>query len=181
MTVLRAIGQRLIWTPLGAWTDEDDDRRTRAAATSQAVDRLALSEYETRMIRPLGHQRNSPPTFEPVTLSDADAAVVGEAIGEQAEALGYALLALAVGPDRVELVMQHHRDRPEDTIEQLKHAARVRLHAKGDAWTGHPVWSAGGWHVPLERRAQLADAVHAVAAEAEAFDQHWPFLETSKG
>jgi hypothetical protein len=183
MANLKALGHRLIWTVTGAWTREDDNRRTRSAATAEAIRRLALSEYEQRMIRPSSQlaqdtyrRRNDSVSFEHRALSDADAAIVGEAIGEQARALGYRLLALAVGPECVQLVMRHHRDRPEDSIEQLKHAARMKLHARDAGWVGHPVWAAGGWAIPLERRAQLTDAVQTVTTEAEQFEQHWPFV-----
>jgi len=184
MTNLKALGHRLIWTPAGAWTTDEDAPRTRAALTAEATRRVALSEYEKRMIRPTsrlaaGTSRPTAAAAEPVLLTDADAELVAAAIGEHAAILGYVLEALAVLGDHVELVMRHHRDRPEDSIEQLKHAARMKLHAHDDSWVGHPVWAGGGWSIPLERRAQLTAAVEAVRSAAEQAGQHWEFPDQS--
>ncbi|MFP4215986.1 MAG: hypothetical protein ACLFVH_08650 [Phycisphaerae bacterium] len=183
MTNLKALGHRLIWTPAGAWTTDEDAPRTRAALTAEATRRVTLSEYEQRMIRPTSRLAagTSRPAAqaEPTFLTDADAELVGTAIGEHAAILGYVLDALAVLEDHVELVMRHHRDRPEDSIEQLKHAARMKLHAHDSSWVGHPVWANGGWSIPLERRAQLASAIEAVRSAAGQAGQHWEFLDQS--
>ncbi len=167
MTSLKALGHRLIWTPAGAWTTDEDAPATRDALTAEATRRLTLSDYEHRMIRPTsrlgaGWSRRNAAAPEPTLLDDADAELVAAAIREHATVLGYALEALAVLDDHVELVMRHHRDRPEDSIEQLKHAARMKLHAADSSWVGHPVWDDGGWTIPLERRSQMSAAIQNV-------------------
>ncbi|MFP4054735.1 MAG: hypothetical protein ACLFV7_12810, partial [Phycisphaerae bacterium] len=173
MARLRARAFRLVWTAYGAWDEPDSSPNSEDATRGELARRLSLAKHEALLARPSSsrdmeayRRRHDALRFDARGLTAADADHIAAAVGDVARQQGYVVHALAVRPDAVQVVVKHHRDRPEDVIEQFKHAARVRLHAAGDEWRGHPVWSAGGWIIPLERKAHVREAMEAVNAAA---------------
>jgi hypothetical protein len=182
MARLRARAFRLVWTVYGAWEQPDALQGSGDAARGELSRRLGLEKQEEILARPCStsgleayRRRHDALRFDPRELTAEDALHIGTGVEDVARKQGYVVHALAVMPDCVQVVVKHHRDRPEDMIEQFKHAARVRLHAANEQWRGHPVWSAGGWVMPLERKAQVVAAIEAVHAGAFG-NPRWSFL-----
>ena len=94
----------------------------------------------------------------PVTLTGVQALIIANAFGEYLRRSGVVILACAILPEHIHLVIARHRLPVETIVNQLKGIVTRRLKAAGL----HPasqLWARGQWVVFLDSDADIARAV----------------------
>jgi REP element-mobilizing transposase RayT len=132
-------------------------------------------------------------TYPAVCFTDAQIGVIGSAFGEFAARNGLGLLACAIMPEHVHLVIARHRYKVEQAVVLLKGEASRRLETIGL----HPMaafprkkerlatcWGRGEWKVFLDSEADVTRAIRYVeenpVKEGRAV-QRWEFCHGMAG
>ncbi len=127
--------------------------------------------------------------YPPVVLTGVQARAIGTGFAEYARKSGLTILACAILPKHVHLVLSRHRLHVEQLVNQLKGAATRRLVEEGihpqAAYQGtkrHPpkVFARGLWKVFLDTAADIARSIHYVEGNPQREHlppQHWSFVK----
>ena len=98
--------------------------------------------------------------FPPVIMTGQQALTAAQGFAWAASESGYRILACAVLPDHVHLVIGRHRQKIRKVIGHLKARATRLLHLRG-SWPAdeRPVWGEHGWNVFLNTLDEVEHAI----------------------
>ncbi len=112
-----------------------------------------------------------------VKFSMAQIAAIGRGFAAACDETAYRILACAIMPDHVHLVILRHAKPIEQVIRHLRSRGTKQLSAE-NLRPAEIVWARGGWNVFLNTAADVARSIQYVndnPVRAGRPQQHWPF------
>ena len=118
--------------------------------------------------------------YPPVVVTGQQAREIALAMGDAVRDGGLLVLACAIMPEHVHVVIVEHRLTPQRIVARLKSRASRRLHLSG-LWPekNRPIWAKGHWKVHLPSDTAVRRAVRYVEenpVRAGFKPQHWSFV-----
>ncbi len=113
-----------------------------------------------------------------VKFSTAHIAAIGRGFAAACDETAYRILACAIMPDHVHVVILRHAKTIEQVIGHLRSRGTKQLNAE-NLRPAEIVWARGGWNVFLNTTADISRAIQYVndnPVRAGQRRQHWPFI-----
>jgi REP element-mobilizing transposase RayT len=165
--------------PRGPWSSFVRNKRLYAlfGAATKVATHANLARREHDRDRRLGAKREL--KRPPVLLNGPQAREAALAIGEVAVAKNVAVLACAVMPDHVHLIVCASRWSPEKIVASCRARASRRLHDAGLRRADRPLWGKGRWVVFIDTESALRAHIRYVEQNpirAGYKPQRWSFV-----
>ncbi|HEY5314072.1 MAG TPA: transposase [Pirellulales bacterium] len=122
--------------------------------------------------------------FPPTVFTGRQALEVAHAVRELVNEEDLVVLACAVMPEHVHLLIKRHALGPERIVASCRARASRRLHDAGLWPAGRPIWSKGKWAVPLETADEVRQRMRYIEQNpvvAGLRPQKWSFVSAFDG